>query len=406
MLSSLFILLLFYRGTALRTGIQDGANATQQNTTTMNSTLSRNRRSAPFFPLHRNIWSLDKTISYVFDPIHDEDMKQLVRKAFQFWEDNTCLTFEENGPNTPVLNITRAGGCWSSLGLQLGKESQTISLNEDCAVVGAIIHEIAHALSVDHTMTRPDRNRYIDIDFRNVLEQNHYNFIKLGYHQSSTKLAPYDYGSIMQYSQFAFGVDESLPVMFAKYPDYQKTMGSLQPSFTDVITMNRLYKCQERFCPSVRAECLNGGIVDSRSCSHCLCPAMFTGSKCEMRNRGRGPQGKCGASLKADFKWHSFRIRIGDEREDVHEAYECFWLFTAPLNRRVQIRVDWNEDCFEECGATGIELFIHGFATGGVKICCEDDSERKVFTSRGEVAAAHVYTMSGFADAKISYRFV
>ncbi|KIH66461.1 astacin, partial [Ancylostoma duodenale] len=183
--------------------------------------------------------------------------------------------------------ITRAGGCWSSLGLQLGKESQTISLNEDCAVVGAIIHEIAHALSVDHTMTRPDRNRYIDIDFRNVLEQNHYNFIKtwqwkhaavvppnpppfaflsvsdfqasdfmqrfrsrlhpadLGYHQSSTKLAPYDYGSIMQYSQFAFGVDESLPVMFAKYPDYQKTMGSLQPSFTDVITMNRLYKCQE-----------------------------------------------------------------------------------------------------------------------------------------------------------------
>ncbi|KIH55625.1 astacin [Ancylostoma duodenale] len=105
-------------------------------------------------------------------------MRALVRKAFQFWEDNTCLTFEENGTNTPVLNITKGGGCWSSLGLQLGKESQTISLNEGCAVVGAIIHEIAHALSVDHTMTRSDRDQYIDIDFSNVLEQDHYNFNK------------------------------------------------------------------------------------------------------------------------------------------------------------------------------------------------------------------------------------
>ncbi|RCN49180.1 astacin [Ancylostoma caninum] len=77
-----------------------------------------------------------------------------------------------------VSNITKAGGCWSSLGLQLDKENQTISLDDDCAMLGPIIHEIAHALSVDHTMTRPDRDEYIDIDFNNVLKKNHYNFIK------------------------------------------------------------------------------------------------------------------------------------------------------------------------------------------------------------------------------------
>ncbi|EPB71211.1 astacin [Ancylostoma ceylanicum] len=108
-----------------------------------------------------------------------EDMKRLVREAFQFWEDNTCLTFEENGTNTPVLTVTKAGGCWSSLGLQLGQESQTISLNKDCALMGPIAHEIAHALSIDHTMTRPDRDQYIGIDLTNILKQNHYNFVKL-----------------------------------------------------------------------------------------------------------------------------------------------------------------------------------------------------------------------------------
>ncbi|EYC00422.1 hypothetical protein Y032_0116g622 [Ancylostoma ceylanicum] len=182
MLYSIFLLLLFYQcvNTTLRSAVQDDVNATQQNATETNSTLHRNRRSAPYVPPHGFIWSLDKTIGYVFDPVHGEDMKRLVREAFQFWEDNTCLTFEENGTNTPVLTVTKAGGCWSSLGLQLGQESQTISLNKDCALMGPIAHEIAHALSIDHTMTRPDRDQYIGIDLTNILKQNHYNFVKVG----------------------------------------------------------------------------------------------------------------------------------------------------------------------------------------------------------------------------------
>ncbi|EYC00426.1 hypothetical protein Y032_0116g624 [Ancylostoma ceylanicum] len=210
----------------------------------------------------------------------------------------------------------------------------------------------------------------------------------------------------MQYSRFAFAEDESKPVMHAKNSDYQKTMGSLHPSFSDIITMNRLYKCQERFCPNVRAQCLNGGIIDSRSCSHCLCPMMFTGSQCEMRNRGRGPQGECGASLKADSKWQSFEASVGDDSEELHEFYDCFWLITAPQNRKVQIRVSWLEDCLEECGATGAEIFVNSFTMGGVKICCEDDFKGKVFISTGQVAAVHVNTMYDFASVEIAYRFV
>ncbi|RCN49181.1 hypothetical protein ANCCAN_04754 [Ancylostoma caninum] len=133
---------------------------------------------------------------------------------------------------------------------------------------------------------------------------------------------------------------------------------------------------------------------------------MFAGPLCQNRNGGRGPQGECGASLQADSEWHSFEIRIGDGSEDFHEAHECFWLFTAPLNRRVQLHVSWIQDCFEDCGALGVEIFVHGFATGGIKICCEDDSEGKVFTASGEAAAVRVYTMALFADAEIAYRYV
>lgn len=54
---------------------------------------------------------------------------------------------------------------------------------------------------------------------------------------------PYEYGSVMQYG--ASGASRNgKPVMIAKVPPYQDTMGSDMVSFYDISMMNEHYQCK------------------------------------------------------------------------------------------------------------------------------------------------------------------
>ncbi|CAH0722479.1 unnamed protein product, partial [Brenthis ino] len=96
--------------------------------------------------------------------------------------------------------------------------NKTHDIGKGCFRVGAIAHEIFHALGFLHTQARMDRDEYVKIQWENVNDTRKQNFMKyvdrplLG---GGRDILAYDYYSIMHYSRKAFtknGLDTILPL--------------------------------------------------------------------------------------------------------------------------------------------------------------------------------------------------
>uniref|UniRef100_A0A914N5Z6 Peptidase M12A domain-containing protein n=1 Tax=Meloidogyne incognita TaxID=6306 RepID=A0A914N5Z6_MELIC len=93
----------------------------------------RKRRQAQTgrnFP--KNQWEPSKPVPYIFDPKLNENARKLVRLAAQFWTENTCLSFAENGQGNPKVRIFPGGGCYSQVGRAFNQGEQMISLGHGC----------------------------------------------------------------------------------------------------------------------------------------------------------------------------------------------------------------------------------------------------------------------------------
>jgi Astacin (Peptidase family M12A) len=82
-------------------------------------------------------------------------------------------------------------------------------LYEECGR-GNMIHEFLHALGFLHMHTAVERDKFVSIQWDNVMEQSKMNFVKYTQHVSMFG-TEYDYGSIMHYGDKAFAKDKSQP---------------------------------------------------------------------------------------------------------------------------------------------------------------------------------------------------
>ncbi|KAK0395020.1 hypothetical protein QR680_001069 [Steinernema hermaphroditum] len=375
--------------------------------------LSRPKRQAykdSHFPRFR--WQRDNegTIPYYFDSSIDERVKGLIRQALNYWEERTCLRFEENGIQRPTIRFFRGDGCWSYIGKISFWSQQDISIGQSCEHFGTIAHEIGHALGFFHAQSRHDRDEYVSFKPENVERGSIGQFNKETSSTNDNYGMPYDYGSVMHYSDESFAKDAHNPVLVARNKLHQQTMGSrVAPSFVDVLLMNTHYQCLER-CANRSNKCQNGGYLSPKNCNECICPWGFEGPLCGERGTGYNGTSKvdCGKTVQATDDWKPLQGMVGSKSKaprDFHDS--CHWHIKASKGRTVQISVVFvGPVCSSGCFYGNAEFKMNAdFGSTGYRMCCAHHKRGDmVLTSETDLAVVSLYSRYYYEEFKIFYR--
>lgn len=253
----------------------------------------------------------------------------LIRRAIAHWMNNTCLMFRElqqDDTTTDFILFVRGQGCWSRFG-HIGS-IQHISIGEGCERLPTVVHEIGHAVGFLHEQSRADRNRFVVVNYGNILDG-----LRSQFDPDQRKRqygARYDYTSVMHYSPTAFAASPDMktitPVNPLLAPLIQRQNGL---TFRDRSKANFLYQC-DAACTN-KPQCRNEGFVD-QSCK-CVCPPNTEGELCETQRRPYYTRPNCGGRV----------IRARTIRSPGHPSRQrpddgvCVWWIQAPPNRKVQL---------------------------------------------------------------------
>uniref|UniRef100_A0A8C4U2R2 Metalloendopeptidase n=1 Tax=Falco tinnunculus TaxID=100819 RepID=A0A8C4U2R2_FALTI len=168
--------------------------------------------------------------------------KGLILKAFEQYRLKTCIDFKPWEGEKNYIFVFKGTGCWSSVGNQQ-KGLQQLSIGDNCDRIGTIQHEFLHALGFWHEQSRSDRDDYVSIIWDRVQSGKEHNFKKYDDKTSDSLNAPYDYTSVMHYSQNAFR-NGTEPTIITNIPDFMDVIGQrMDFSDYDIQKLNRLYNC-------------------------------------------------------------------------------------------------------------------------------------------------------------------
>ncbi|CAJ0935541.1 unnamed protein product, partial [Mesorhabditis belari] len=344
----------------------------------------------------RNLWG--NTFYYYFDPSLTDEAKAISQVAIAFWQNSTCVNFEENSTAPNRVRFFKGQGCYSYVGM-IGGE-QDLSLGSGCQYFRQAAHEIAHALGFFHEQSRYDRDTAITVNTENVKPESVGNYRETETRNNNYNM-PYDYGSIMQYADTSFTANGG-KTMISKVPVYQDNMGSQSVSFYDISMMNEHYQCKQK-CTS-GATCVNGGFRNSRNCNTCICPSGYGGATCSDRAPG------CGATLTATSATQTLNITIGVRTSVDYPTFEtCNYLIKAPASNKVEVvlrAIAGNVQCRAGCIYKGIEVkATNDHRYTGIRYCCSDDVGTTI-VSEGNIVPVIAFNRYHQSNYTVTYRSV
>ncbi|XP_071025317.1 meprin A subunit beta-like [Oncorhynchus clarkii lewisi] len=227
------------------------------------------------------LWDLP--VPYVLDETLALNAKGIILRAFEQFRLKSCVNFKPRGSEYHFISAQKNRGCSSHVG-RSSKYGQPLSIGNYCDHIGIVEHEFLHALGIWHEQSRYDRDEYVTIVWKNIRRGHERNFVKVSPHYSTTLGFPYDYSSVLHYSETSFSKGEG-PTIITKQPEYQKIIGQrLEMSPQDALMLNKLYGCKKSI--SFMEHC---NFDNQRLCGMSRCTKSFVGGWKRMKTVIGGP---------------------------------------------------------------------------------------------------------------------
>ncbi|GMS87748.1 hypothetical protein PENTCL1PPCAC_9923, partial [Pristionchus entomophagus] len=369
---------------------------------------ARHKRGAPVVTSVR--WAKTQPIAFIFNDDIDESTRQLIRTATEKIAANTCLSFKENATAGSQLQFHRGGGCWSYIGNAIAGK-QPISIDSGCGMIGIISHEVFHALGIDHTQNRKDRDAYVSVNVGAVASNNLNNFAKLGDAQNDNFGVPYDFGSDMHYGAYDFSTNGQA-VIVANDADYLSTMGQRKyVTFNDYKMLNTLYMCSEN-CPTQNV-CQNSGYPSPKDCNACVCNDFYTGANCQTPKMTVPITGTGKTIYHQDYD--AALYSSGNNYNWDKFGKDPVKIIKAPEGKKIKVTINQvyaaygQLSCYVGCPFVGLEFvdYASGDLSSMGKIFCCSKDEGTSFVSMSNVIGYKAYASPGMPfDAAVTYTVV
>ncbi|KFO27352.1 astacin-like metalloendopeptidase [Fukomys damarensis] len=178
-------------------------------------------------------------VPFLLSSKYDEPSRRVILEAFAEFERFTCIRFVAYQGQRDFVSIIPMAGCFSGVGRSGGM--QVVSLAPACLRRGRgiVLHELMHVLGFWHEHARADRDRYIRVNWHEILPGFEINFVKS---RSSNMLAPYDYSSVMHYGRLAFS-RRGEPTIIPLWAPSVHIGQRWNLSTSDIARVRRLYDC-------------------------------------------------------------------------------------------------------------------------------------------------------------------